>query len=160
MSIKINYLKLSNSKSTANQLLFCNEKFNISSLKKYLSNSEHSYINDLLKTSDLKKSLLVFELTSKKKIIFISIKKNLKSSDIENLGAELYGRINYGKNTEYFVISDSILSKYENFLSHLLHGLKLKSYQFDKYKSKKESRIITLNVMAIKTNLPIKSGKI
>ncbi len=150
MSIKINYLKLFNSKSTANQLLFCNDKYNISSLKKYISNSEHSYINDLLKTSDLKKNLLVFELTSKKKVILISIKNNLKSSDIENLGAELYGRINYGKNTEYFVMSDSILSKHENFLSHFLHGLKLKSYQFDKYKSKKETRIITLNVIGNK----------
>ena len=38
----------------------------ISSLKKYLSNFEYSYINDLLKTSDLK-NLFVFELNSKKK---------------------------------------------------------------------------------------------
>ena len=67
MSIKINYLNKSSSKTSANLVLFSNEKFNISGLKKYLSNSEFSYIDDLLKTSDLKKKLFVFELTSKKK---------------------------------------------------------------------------------------------
>ena len=77
-------------------------------LKKYISNNEFSYINDLLKTSDLKKNLQVFELNSKKKIILVSIKNNLKNSDAENLGAEFYKKINHGKNSEYFIISDSI----------------------------------------------------
>ena len=58
--------------------MFTDEKFNISPLRKFLSNLEFSYIYDLLKTSDLKKKLLVFEISSKKKIILISIKKNLK----------------------------------------------------------------------------------
>ncbi len=149
MSIKINYLK-TNNKSSANLILFSNEKFNISSLKKYLSNSEFSYINDLLKTSDLKKNLLVFELTSKKNIVLISIKNNLKTSDVENLGAELYGRINHGKNREYSVISDSIVGKQNNFLGHFLHGLKLKSYEFKKYKTKKETRLISVNILGSK----------
>ena len=78
----------------------------LNNLKKFISNSEFSYINDLLKTSDLKKNILVFELNSKKKIILISIKNNIKSSDVENLGAEFYGKINYGKNAEYFLNSE------------------------------------------------------
>ena len=146
MSIKINYSKKTISKSSSNLVLFSNDKFNISGLRKNLSNSEFSYINDLLKTSDLKKNLFVFEVNSKKKIVLISIKNNLKSSDIENLGAELYRRVNYGKNSEYFILSDSIVGKYDNFLGHFLHGLKLKSYEFKKYKSKKESRLITVNI--------------
>ena len=150
MSIKINYLNKSSSKTSANLVLFSNEKFNISGLKKYLSNSEFSYIDDLLKTSDLKKKLFVFELTSKKKIVLISIKNDSKSSDVENLGAEFYGRINYGKNSEYFLISDSIVGKNENFLGHFLHGLKLKSYEFKKYKTKKETRHINISVLGNK----------
>ena len=67
MSIKINYLNKASSISSANMVLFCNEKYEIKSLKKYLSNSEFLYINDLLKSSDLKKNLFVFELNSKKK---------------------------------------------------------------------------------------------
>ncbi len=150
MSIKINYSKNTINKTSNNMVLFCNDKFNINVLKKDLSESEFFYINDLLKTSDVKKNLFVFEVNSKKKIILISIKNNLKSSDIENLGAELYGRINYGKNSEYFVISDSIVGKYDNFLGHFLHGLKLKSYEFKKYKSKKETRLITINIVGNK----------
>ena len=84
MSIKINYLKKANGKSSGNLVLFADEKLSISGLKKYLSNSEFSYINDLLKTSDLKKNMFVFEVNSKKKIVLISIKKDL-IMNIENM---------------------------------------------------------------------------
>jgi leucyl aminopeptidase len=146
MSVKISYLKKKITNSSSNLVLFSDEKFNISGLKRFLTNSEFSYINDLLKSSDLKKNLFVFEVNSKKKIILISVKDNLKTSDIESLGAEFYGRVNYGKNSEYFLSSDSVIGKYDNFISHFLHGLKLKSYEFKKYKTKKESRIITINI--------------
>ena len=86
----------------------------------------------------------------KKKIVLISIKNNLKISDVESLGAEFYARINYGKNSEYFINSDSVLSKLDNFLGHFLHGLKLKSYTFNKYKTKKETRLISINVIGNK----------
>ena len=125
MPIKINFSGKAKNKSSVNLVLFS---------------------NDLLKTSDLKKNIFVYELNSKKKIVLISIKNNLKLSDVENLGAEFYGKINHGKNSEYLIYSDSIVSKQENFLGHFLHGLKLKSYQFKKYKTKNESRFISLNI--------------
>ena len=153
MSIKINYLKKLSGKITGNLILFCDDKYDLKRLKKYLSNSEFSYISDLLKTSDLKKKLLVFDVHSKKKIVIISIKKNSKDFDIENLGAELYRRINYGKNTQYYLNSDSITEKNENLIGHFLHGLILKSYEFKKYKTKKETRIISINVIGNK-NIP------
>ena len=150
MSIKINYTNKTPSKSSSNLVLFVDEEFNTSSLKKYLSISELSYINDLLRTSDLKKKMFLFEINSKKKLMLISIKKDLKNFDVENLGAEFYGRINYGKNKEYFVNTDSVIGKYENFIGHFLHGLKLKSYSFNKYKTKKETRLISINVLGNK----------
>jgi len=150
MSIKINYTNKTPSKSSSNLVLFVDEEFNTSSLKKYLSISELSYINDLLRTSDLKKKMFLFEINSKKKLMLISIKKDLKNFDVENLGAEFYGRINYGKNKEYFVNTDSVIGKYDNFIGHFLHGLKLKSYSFNKYKTKKETRLISINVLGNK----------
>ena len=150
MSLKVNYISKATNKISSNVVLFSNDDFKIDAIKSNLSSLEFSYIKDLLKTSDLKKNLLVFELTSKKKIILISIKKNLKTSDIENLGAEFYSRINYGKNSEYFIFSDSIQSKNKDFLSHFLHGLKLKSYEFKKYKTKKDSRNIAIHVLGNK----------
>ena len=159
MSVKIYYSNKSAKDLPANTVLFVDEKFNTKNIIKYLSNSEISYINDLLKTSDLKKNFLIFEFNSKKKIILISIKKDLKSFDIENLGAELYGRINYGKNSEYYINSDSVLSKQKRFISHFLHGLKLKSYEFTKYKTKKETRNISLIILGNK-NKPSSSDQL
>ena len=153
MSIRINHLKKKISFSEKNIVLFSNDKFQISSLKNHLSNSEFQYINDILKTSDLKKNILVFELNSKKKIILLSIKNNLKLSDIENLGGEFYSRINTGKNADYFIISDSLSSKHEKFLAYFLHGIKLKSYEFKKYKTKKDLRNISLNVIGNKNKV-------
>ncbi len=75
MSIKINYSNKISTISSANLVLFADEKFNINPLKKHISSSEFSYISDLLKTSDLNKNLFVFELNSKKKNNFSFNKK-------------------------------------------------------------------------------------
>ena len=101
-------------------------------------------------------------LIQKKKIILISVKNDLKTFEIENLGAQFYGHINYGKNSEYFINTDTINSKQKNFIGHFLHGVKLKSYQFLKYKTKKETRIISLNIfgknkLSIQNQLRFKS---
>ena len=146
MPIKINHLKNITQKSSTNLVLFSNDKFHNEGLKKYLSKSEFSYTGDLLKTSDLKKNILVFEISSKKKIVLISIKKNSTIADIERLGAEFFGRVNHGKNSEYLVYSDSLVGNNKNFIGHFLHGLKLKSYEFKRYKSKKDTRLISINV--------------
>ena len=138
MTIKINYKSNNSKKISSNLVLFVDDKFNIGGLKKYISNSEFLYISDLLKNSDLKKDLLVFEINSKKTIFLVSIKKNIKISDIENLGAKFHGHIDYKKRKDYFVNSDTINSKIKNLVGHFLHGLKLKSYEFNKYKSKKK----------------------
>ena len=69
MSIKINYLKKTTYSSKSNLVLFTNEKVNINNLKKFISDEEFSYINDLLKTEDTKKNIFVYVLNSKRKII-------------------------------------------------------------------------------------------
>ena len=153
MAVKINYSKKTKEKTSSNLVLFTDEKFNLSGIKKFLSSTEFTYINDLLKTSDHKKNIFVFEVNSKKKIIIISIKKDLKNSDIENLGAEFYGRINTGKNSEYNINCDSIIKKQENFIGHFIHGLILKSYEFKKYKTKKDSRVYLINIVGKKNRI-------
>ena len=62
MTVQINYKNSSLKTNLANLILFVNENFDISGLKKYLSKDEYTYISDLLKTSDLKKNLLFFEI--------------------------------------------------------------------------------------------------
>ena len=153
MTVQINYKSGNSKKISSNLVLFVDEKFNISGLKKYISNSELSYISDLLKNSDLKKSLLVFEINSKKTIFLVSIKKDINTSDIENLGAKFHGYIKYDKKNNYFVNSDTINSKIKNFVGYFLHGIKLKSYEFNIYKSKKDKKFVSINIIGSKNKI-------
>jgi leucyl aminopeptidase len=157
MSIKITYINKDFNKSPNNKIFFVDEKFNINSIDNKISNQESSYIKDLLKTCDLKKNLLVFEVSSKEKIILISIKKNLETCDVENLGAELYSYIDYGDKREFAINAESIKSKINDFIGHFLHGLKLKSYEFNIYKSKKENKIFLISVVGKKNKLTLKN---
>jgi leucyl aminopeptidase len=157
MSIQITYKNNSLKKPSTNLVLFTEENFNIDALKKHISNMEFSYIRDLLKACDLKKKLLVFEINSKKKIILIPIKKNLETTDVENLGAKFYSYIAHRNKGEFTINADSIKSKLEDFIGYFLHGLKLKSYEFNIYKSKKEKKLFFVNVIGKKSKLTSKN---
>ena len=67
MSIKINYTNNISNKSSNNTVLFVDEKFNLNHLKKYISQTEFSFVNDLLKSSDLKKKIFNVSNKFKKK---------------------------------------------------------------------------------------------
>ncbi len=147
MSVNINYKKIKSSKSISNVVFFVDDKFTITNIKKYISNKEFSYVSDLIKNINSRKKIFCFDLSSKKKIILVSLKKDIKSSEVENLGADLYNIIKELKNSEYILNTDSIPSKLTNFVAYFLHGLRLKSYNFDKYKSKKNTKNISILVV-------------
>ena len=152
MNIKINFKKQVFNKSSENLILFVDENFNISSLKKNISNSDYSYISDLLKTRDSKKKIITFDINSKRKIILVSLKKNVTNSEVENLGADCFKIIKELKKSNFFINSDTATNKSKNFVGHFLHGIKLKSYLFEKYKSKKTNKDIVLNIFG--KNIP------
>jgi len=156
MTVQINYKSSRSKKDLSNLVLFVDEKFNIAGLKKNISKSEFLYISDLLKTSDLKKDLLFFKINSKKTIFLVSIKKDIKTSDIESLGAKFHSYIDYDKRNDYFVNSDTINNKIKNFAGYFLHGLKLKSYEFNIYKSKKNKKTVFINVFGNKNRISTK----
>ena len=155
MSIQINYKNKGLKNPSANLVLFVDENFSIRGLNKYISNSEFSYISDLLKKSDLKKDLLFFEINSKKTIFLVSIKKDIKISEIESLGAKFYSFINFEKKNDYFFNSDTLNTKISSFLGHFLHGLKLKSYEFNLYKSSKKKKLISIFINGSKNKVSI-----
>ena len=146
MSVQINYKNNSSNTKSSNLVLFVDEKFNISSLKKHISRSEFSFISDLLKTKDQKKKIVAFDINSKRKIILVSLKENLSSSELENLGAKFYDTFKDSKQQEYSLNSDSVNFKLKNKIGYFLHGLKLKSYKFEKYKTKKTKKEILITV--------------
>ncbi len=146
MSVIINYKNISVKNISPNLILFLDEKFNILPLKKHISSSEHTFIKDLIKTMDTKKQILSFDVSSKRKIILVSLKKNIKNSDIENLGAKFFTQFKDNKQNTYSLNSDTVSDKLKNFVGNFLHGIKLKSYTFEKYKSKKTKKNITIFV--------------
>jgi len=52
MSVNIYYTNKTPNKSSSNFVLFVDDKFNITNLKKYLSRIELTYINDFLKNNE------------------------------------------------------------------------------------------------------------
>ena len=90
MSIVISYKKNLSSTKLGNLIFFVDEKYNLSNLKKYFIKSEFSFIKDILKSQNLSKRIMSIDLSSKKKILLISIKSNASTSQIENLGAKFF----------------------------------------------------------------------
>ena len=140
MTLLLNYKNVVSKKNSPNVIHLVDEKFNIQGLKKNINNSEYSFLTDLLKTSDIKREMLSFEINSKKTIILVSLKKTLSTTGAEKLGAKLYSYIKEKINPDYLIDTNSMPVEYRDLLGHLLHGIKLKSYTFEKYKSKKEKK--------------------
>ena len=125
MTIIINYKNKSSKKNSENIIFFVDEKYNISGLKNHILRAEYSLISDLIKTRDLKKKILSFDLSSRKKIILVSLKNSFTSSDTENIGAEFYDLIRNFRQNEFSLNSDVITGKFINHVGYFLHGLKL-----------------------------------
>ena len=142
MSIKLSIKNNFNNKDIKNYVLFCEKNFKINTIKKEITTAEFSYISGLLKNNDLKKNIYSFDISSKKKIILISIEDQLNSSDVERLGAELYDFIKLNKIKNLAINSNSLNARPgKDFIGRFLHGLKLKSYEFSKYKTKKKQQL-------------------
>ena len=157
MTVQINYKNGGLNIAENNLILFVGENFEIKGIKKVISKSELSYISELIKNSDNKKDLLFFEINTKKTIFLIPIKRNQDISDYESLGAKFHSYINYDKKLNYIINSDTITNNNKNFLGHFLHGLKLKSYEFNIYKSKKKKRTVSINIIGKKNKTSAQS---
>ena len=57
------------------------------------------------------------------------------------------------KQNEYNLNSDTLSNKQKNIIGYFLHGLKLKSYKFEKYKTKKKIKKI-FSIIVIGKNKP------
>ena len=67
MTIQITYKNKISKINSQNLVLFIDEKFNISSIKKHILRSDYVLISDLIKSKDLKSKIITFDISSKKK---------------------------------------------------------------------------------------------
>ena len=152
MFIKDTFLKFTNiSKFSGCIAFFTNEKSEIFHLKKYLNSSDYKNLTILLKNKNKKKDLLSFDLNPNQKIILISLKKNQKPNEIEKSGARLFDFLKSEELDVIHIISDTISPNLKpDSIYEFLHGMRLKSYSFDRYKSKKESNTLKVNIASLK----------
>ena len=150
MTIKFNYLNSKTIKNIKNYALFSDDNFKILKFKS-LGLSNQNFINDLIENNkDKNKNIIHINLNKQQNLIVIKLKENQSSLDNEKLGAEFYDFVNSNSVDNLTFIDENFLEKSLNqmFIEEFFHGIELKSYQFKKYKSKKDFKVIKINIIS------------
>ena len=161
MSIKISFKKNIAPKNIKNYVLFVNEDFKVNGLNKLQLQKDSIFINQVIRSSvTKKKNFLTINLNSSQKITFIKIKNSKSTIENEKKGADFFDFIKLNSLTEITFLENNIRNtniSNQLFLDEFLHGLELKSYNFNKYKSKKED--VTYKIFISFTTNILKQSK-
>ena len=149
MTVQVLYKNKAKSSNSGVITLFVEDTFQIKNTVGFLSKNEKSYVQKILiNKKNTKENIISFNLNEKTTIILVSIKKNLKGSDVENLGAEFYNFIKKNSIKDLSIITESVKNKPgKDFIGRFVHGLKLKSYEFNIYKTKKIKNNLTISLI-------------
>ena len=147
MSIILKPTNNLNEKTINNYVLFADENYNVfnvgaSSILKNLKNFTKS-----INTGSKKRDFLIFNLNSKQTAILIKLKKNQSELENETKGASLYDFLKKEEINEITFWGKNIVNvpQKSKFINELIHGMLLKSYEFEKYKTKKNNYNLNIN---------------
>ena len=149
MSVQVVYKNNAKSSNSSILAIFSDEKFDINLRTNLIKKSDISYLKKLLKNKkNSKDKVFSLNLNDKITILVISISNKKEISTLENLGAKFYDFVSKNSFKEISLIQESFPKKnYQNLFGHFIHGFNLKSYSFDKYKSKKVNTSIKVEVI-------------
>ena len=154
MTLKILHKNKATDRDIKNYLLFSNENFKVYGLDKISLKSQSNHINKTIASNTHKdKNFLIFNINSNQRVVLVKIKNNQSSLDIETKGAELYSFIKSNLIFNLSMLEGNILStdiKNKNFINEFLHGIELKSYEFNKYKTKKKNDQFEIHIISKK----------
>ena len=154
MPAKITYKKGTSDKFIKTFVLFAKEGFKVHALDKTSLSNKASFIGEIIKKNKGKnKNFLSFDLNSNQKIILVTLSKKPTSLGNEKIGAEFYNFIKLNSLFNLSLIEKNIVEAKKNnpnILEEFLHGIELKSYEFNKYKTKKKDLIININILTNK----------
>ena len=148
MKLKVNFVtKLSKAK-TENEIIFVKNK----NLK---NKNLKPILKFVLESKLFQEELFIQKEYNKRNYIFINCRKLTLSSDYENIGSKLFDYLNNSKiENSYIDIGKVDINNIQ--LEKIIHGVKLKSYSFDIYKSNnKKNKTINLNIVGTQTNKSI-----
>ena len=163
MSIKVSLKKNIVENKIKNYVLFSDEKLNILGLSKTsLSKNSHIINKIIANNAPKEKNCFSFNLNPNQKVIVVKLKNSSTSIEIEKLGAEFYNYIKENQITNSTLLENNLkellkTSKY--FIDQFIHGAKLKSYDFDKYKSKKKNRLFEIDILFKSNSLDLNKNK-
>ena len=151
MSIKIRLKRSLDEKLVKNHVFFTDQDFKISGFKKLsIFKSSNLIIKSINANKINDKNFLSFNINPTQKIILIKIKNNQSSLDIEKIGADFYSYLksNLFFNTTFYeqnIKNSNCKNKY--FFDEFIHGVELKSYEFNKYKSKNDNKTLEVDIL-------------
>ena len=163
MSIKVSFKKNIVENKIKNYVLFSDEKFKVLGLSKTSLSKDTSIINKIIANNVLReKNCFSFNLNPNQKVIVVKLKNSFASLEIEKLGAEFYNYIKENQITNSTLLENNLkefLKTNKNFIDQFVHGVKLKSYDFDKYKSKKKNRLFEIDILYKSNPLELNKNK-
>ena len=147
MIIKEKYIKSVKLNNLSGAIvLFADKNFKINNINNFLNSSQRDLFKKNLKNNNKKKKIFSFDLSSTQKFVIYSDKNNTNS--FEKIGAELYEFFKNDSITKINIFGESIYNQDKiKSLHELVHGMRLKSYSFNKYISKKKIEILSLNLI-------------
>ena len=149
MNIKVNFTSKLSKAKTVNEIVFVKGK-------KIKNSVLSSILKSVLDNQLFQDQLFIQREYKNTNYIFINCKKLSMSSDYENIGSKLFDYLKKNKiENSYVNISKIDISHVQ--LEMVIHGAKLKSYNFNIYKSNnKKNKNINLNVVGkqiVKSNI-------
>ncbi len=155
MALKINYLDTQKS-LTKNTAFFLGENTKISEFKGIFDDKiNQKIVNYLKKSKKLKENKIEsINLDFDQKLLIIFLVKKNGTQYSEKLGAKFYDYIKKNEIRNINIIGSNFSSiKNEINLSEFLHGVELKAYEFNLYKTKKNKEIININILKNKNQI-------
>ena len=151
MSIKISIKNTSNFKSVKNHVFFTNQNFRIPEITKLQISKFSNFVSKSLDSKNIdNKNFLSLDINASQKIILIKMKNNQSPLEIEKIGAHFYMYLklnSYSKITFYEQNIRTISPKNKFFFDQFAQGLQLKSYEFNKYKSKSKEKNFEIEII-------------
>ena len=149
MSVQVVYKNNVKSSKSSVLAIFSDEKFGINLTKNFIKKNDINYLKKLLTNKkNSKGDVFSLNLNDKRTIIIIPLSNSMEISALENLGAKLYDFVSKNSYKEISLIQESFPKKnFLNLFSHFIHGFNLKSYSFEKYKSKKNNSSVKVEVI-------------
>ena len=150
MSALIKYYQLKQLKNQKCFILFYDKKNTIKLDDNSLSKNQIKIINENIKLA-LKQNEEISEISLSSELKIILVLFEYKKEDIfkEKIGGRIFDYLKDKFIRDYYFLEQNLknlINIESNILDHILHGFNLKSYKFEKYKTKNKAKTIAIHI--------------